>query len=60
MEDLRKMDVKNIFLNGDLHDEIYMTPPLCIVHQLGEVYWFRKALYGVKQAPRDWFANSLW
>ncbi|XP_047256351.1 uncharacterized mitochondrial protein AtMg00810-like, partial [Capsicum annuum] len=46
---------KNAFLNGDLHAEVYMTPPPGIDHQPGEVCRLRKALYGLKQAPRAWF-----
>ena len=50
-----QMDVKNAFLNGDLREEVYMSPPPAIAHQPGEVCRLRKALYGLKQAPRAWF-----
>ncbi|XP_050238109.1 uncharacterized mitochondrial protein AtMg00810-like [Mercurialis annua] len=30
------MDVKNVFLNGDLHREVYMIPPFGIDHQPGK------------------------
>lgn len=52
---LSQMDVKNAFLNGDLTEEVYMTPPPGVPHKPGEVCRLRKALYGFKQAPRAWF-----
>lgn len=54
MEDLSN-GCQEYILNGDLHEEIYMTPPPRIQHQSGEVCRLRKALYGLKQAPRAWF-----
>lgn len=44
-------DVKNVFLNGDLHEEIYMTPTLGVSHKFGEVCKLQKTLYSLKQAP---------
>jgi hypothetical protein len=44
------MDVKNVFLHGDLHEEVYMEQPLGYVDQtrLNLVYRLKKALYGLK------------
>jgi hypothetical protein len=54
---LFQMDVKNVFLNGDLLEEIYMQPPPSYLDSHNQVCCLRRALYGLKQAPRAWFAK---
>lgn len=44
------MDVKNIFLHGDLKEEVYMKLPLG--HPQSHKY-----IYGLKQSPRAWYAK---
>ena len=47
------MDVKTVFLNRDLEEEIYMDQPKGFVEpgQESKVCKLTKSLYGLKQAP---------
>jgi hypothetical protein len=53
------MDVKSAFLNGDLKEEVYVHQPLGFASpgKEGKVLRLRKALYGLRQAPRVWNAK---
>jgi hypothetical protein len=53
------MDVKSAFLNGDLLEEVYITQPpgFIIAGQENRVLHLSKALYGLCQAPRAWYAK---
>lgn len=51
------MNVKNAFLNGDLHVTVYMRPPSGYSSLSNMVCRLKKSLYGLKQAPRAWFEN---
>jgi hypothetical protein len=53
---LHQMNVKNVFLHGDLQEEVYMEQPSSYVDQTHPnlVCRLKKALYGLKQAPRAW------
>jgi hypothetical protein len=50
------MDVKSAFLNGDLQKEVYVAQPPGFVQegQESKVLRLRKALYGLRRAPRAW------
>jgi hypothetical protein len=56
---LHQMDVKNVFLCGDLQEEVYMEQPPSYVDQTHPnlVCRLRKTLYSLKQAPRAWLGK---
>jgi hypothetical protein len=55
--EVHQMDVKNSFLHGDLSEEIYMEQPQGFMQDSSLVCRLKKSLYGIKQAPRAWYAK---
>ncbi|PKU62899.1 Retrovirus-related Pol polyprotein from transposon TNT 1-94 [Dendrobium catenatum] len=55
-----QFDISNAFLHGDLHDEVFMKQPPGFVDSQYPHYVCKlnKAIYGLRQAPRQWF-NKL-
>nr|GFA71975.1 copia protein [Tanacetum cinerariifolium] len=52
-----QMDVKTVFLNGNLREDVYVSQPDGFVDQgnPNHMYKLKKALYGLKQAPCTWY-----
>jgi hypothetical protein len=57
--DIHPMDVKNVFLNGVLKENIYLCPPPGFSIPPGNCLHLKKSIYGLKQAPRVWYCNLL-
>jgi hypothetical protein len=56
---VHQMDVKSVFLNGDLQEDVYMQQPLGfkIAGREHKVCKLIKALYGLKKAPQAWYTK---
>jgi len=54
--ELYQMDVRTVFLNGEQNEEICMDQPLRFEtkRQERKVCKFKKSIYGLKQASRQW------
>jgi hypothetical protein len=50
-----QLDVKNVFVNVELHEDIYMRPPPGCSILDGMVCYLRHSIYGLKQASQAWF-----
>ncbi|KAI3782063.1 hypothetical protein L2E82_12095 [Cichorium intybus] len=53
------LDVKSVFLNGTLEEEVYVSQSegFIVAGKEHMVYRLSKALYGLRQAPRAWNAK---
>nr|GEU81191.1 putative ribonuclease H-like domain-containing protein [Tanacetum cinerariifolium] len=54
-----QMDVKSVFLYGKIDEEVYVSQPPGFIDPKfpNKVYKVIKALYGLHQAPRAWYAT---
>ena len=52
--EIKQLDVPTAFLNGKLKTEVYIKPPEGIQEKEGIVYKLKRALYGLKEAPKCW------
>ena len=54
---LFQMDVKSIFLNSFIKEEVFVEQPPGFEHEKfhNHVFKLKKVLYGLKQAPRAWY-----
>nr|GEU43407.1 copia protein [Tanacetum cinerariifolium] len=58
---LFQMDVKSVFINGFINEEVYVAQPLGFIdiEKPDHVYKLKKALYGLKQAPKALFKHVV-
>ena len=56
---LYQMDVKSTLLNGVLKEEVYVEHPPSyeVAGEEKKVYRLKRALYGLKKAPRAWYSR---
>lgn len=54
---IHQVDINNVFLNGKLQEEVFLTQPQGFADKLHHdfVCKWQKALYGLKQAPKAWY-----
>jgi hypothetical protein len=54
--EISQMDVKTVFLNGNLTKDVYMTQPEGFVDPkyVGKICKLQKFIYGLKQASQSW------
>jgi len=54
---LRSSDVGTAFLNAPISEDVYVYPPVDIKLPIGKAWKLKKALYGLRCAPRAWFTH---
>ena len=51
------MDVKSVFIHDEINDEVYMLKNEGFIEDPSLVCRLNKSLYGLKKAPRAWYAK---
>jgi len=58
MTEVYQLDVKNVILHGELMEDVYVDQPLGYQNkEKKKLYKLKKALYGLRQAPRAWYCK---
>ena len=54
-----QMDVKSVFLNGKIEEEVYIKQPECFLLTKNRDYVckLKNAFYSLKKNPRAWFSR---
>ncbi|CAI7807524.1 unnamed protein product [Closterium sp. NIES-54] len=57
--EIHSMDVSNAFLQGELHERIFLERPAVFPRPFppGTVWELKRPVYGLKQAPHEWHAK---
>ena len=60
---VRQMDVKSVFLNGNMSERVYMCQPDGFNDGTGCICWLIKMIYGLRQAGQEWnkvYDEQMW
>jgi hypothetical protein len=57
---LWRFDISKAFLHAELKEDVYMEPPPGTGTNSNEVWKLKKAVYGLKQASREWNKQLDW
>ena len=52
---MHQLDIKTAFLNGDLHEEVYVMQPRGLCNEENKACKLHKTLYNLKKMPHAWY-----